>query len=287
METTGLTIEAMEIIIGHCIRNNIKDYNNESEPEVGKSTITKLARNLAHSGYRTYDAVKQKLEELELSNDDLKNVFKVLGLSRTPLYKDKALLISWKRDYKFEQSTIIHVAKTLPGKEMSLLDVVLFKFCKNGITSKKEIDAHNNKRNVLFSLAKEFMEIVGVYEPYAWAVDNFFEPWTKLGFSNKSLLVIANHAKALTKFQRQLKQINDAFIEPFTKKGAFDLSKVETELKVLSETNASSSTPTFIRKNNNKDDTVVVREGNRNFVSRSISAEELNKIFDEVSDDEL
>ena len=287
METTGLSSEAMNIIIGHCIRNNIKDYNDEKEAEVSKSTITKLARELAHEGYKTYEAVHDKLEELELSSDDLVTVFKALKLKRTPLYKDKSLLVKWKRDYKFDQSTVVFVAKSVAGKEMSYLDAVLFKHCKNMLLTKKDIVDYNAKRERLMSLAKDFMATIGVYEPYAWAVDNFFENWVNLGFSNDALICIANHTKSLPKYLRQLKAINDTFIVPFCAKRIFSVDAVQAELTALTQNENYKPQTKGGNKNSSKEDTVVVREGNKNFVSRKLSSEELNSMFERLTDDEL
>jgi len=282
MELTGLEIEAMLIIIGYCIRTKRKNPDNENEKEVDGRYIKTVAWSLVSEGYKTFERVHERLEELELYADDLKLLFKALKLKRHPDPQDRRLLSKWKKEYGFSQGTIIYTAKSLTYKEMKPLDTLLLRYSQNNLTSIKEIDAYNTAREALYDLAKSFMHTIGIYEPYAWAVDVYFGAWVKLGFEKDALHVIAAHCTSLPYGNRSLKKINDNFIEVLARKGIFEAEKVKKELAGFAQN--APAPKTFAKKT---DDTVVVTEGSKNTVSRELSSEELDTMFKKVDEDDL
>ena len=285
MELTGLEIEALLIIISHCIRAKKKNLSDEKEKEVDFRYIKTVAWSLVLDNYKTYECVHDRLEELELYSDDLKLLFKALKLKRNPEQSDRALLQKFKREYGFEQGVIIYVAKSLERKEIKPLDVLLQRYCQNRLTTIKEIDDYNASRETHQKLARDFMEVIGIYEPYAWAIDNFFAKWLNLGFSVDSLMAIARHATSLPYSSRSLKKINDTFIEPFSKMGVLNLDDLTTELMALNDRTSSFASSSGSKKLDFKNDTVVFKEGNKNFVSQNLSADELNKMLQELEND--
>jgi len=284
MEGYGLEESALLNIIGYCKRLK-KDDN------INHRYIIAVAYDFIEKGYRTFESVNEHIEKTVLYETDLIDIYKALKIKKIPDYLDKQLIIKWKNEFGFTIGLILDIAKLFTkntkGKiSVDKFDTELTLYNKHRLTTLDKIEEFVTKKIANIALAKEFTTILGIFEPYEWAVKMYFEPWLKLGFSSDVLLAIANNCRELPYYQRSLKSIADKFIIPFANEKQFSVEEIEKffanekESKKEEQKNKKS-------KNSKADNSAVAKEGNKNFVSRDLSSEELNSMFERINDDDL
>jgi len=350
MELKGIEIEAMLMIIGHCIRCAGTNVNHRY--------ITTVARNMAEKGCRTYDRVQERLSELDLQDADLKAVLKALKLRRVPDYADRSLLLKWKNELGFAQETIVGVAKTVQKGGIQTLDTLLGRYYENRLFSMKEIDAFNKNREDMRELAKNVVKTLGLwYENSDQIIETYIMPWLGMGFNGDALKMIADYCfrlqiRSLENMSLRVKQFykqglvsgesihsflrdslaaDEQIKELLVKLGLYrsvtnydrdyyktwtsvwkmpeelldyacELSRdkaspfgymnsilaawFEKKITALADAKALNTQAT-VKMVTPHSDTVIARDGNPNFVSRALTAEELNAMFDRLKDDEL
>lgn len=208
MEEYNIEIEAMLTIIGYC-----KRLHGES---INYSYITTVARNFATEGYVTFDRVSEKINELDLYSDDLKNVTKALGKKNIEL-DDRKLYGKWTKGYGFDITTVIKVAKTVKKGGMAKLDAKLTKYYELHLMSFSEIENYENNREKLYDLAKKINRIIGVYyEQLDYIIETYTTNWLGMGFDAETLEKIAEYC--FKHGLRTLEAMNDT-LKKFYKKG--------------------------------------------------------------------
>ncbi|MCL2375229.1 MAG: DnaD domain protein, partial [Firmicutes bacterium] len=281
MELKGMEIEALLYIITYCLKKD--DLNSAKnvpkEKKFPKSYILKTAWDLAENGYRTYDQVVEKLSEFALYGEDIKIILKALKINKRPDQTDKQLFLKWHKEFGFSLDTIVGVAKTVTTGKTSTLDYKLTRYHENLLYTLPQIEAYTNTRNNLYSLTKEIVKMFGTgHDNYDYLIETYISTWLSLGFDEDALRLIAKEcAKLPSRYHRTLENMGNHYIIPYHKKGLVSVSAIENFLAELKK-----ETP---KKENKKQTGAVVKEGDKNTVTRNFTAEELNTMFERLGED--
>lgn len=185
MEKLNIEWQAMVLIVKYCV--NLKGDN------VSCPYILAVARNLAEDGYRSYDEVENRLEEIGVYYKDLSAVLAAMGGKR-PDHESVGLYKKWKVNYKFDYETILHVANTIKKGGISVLDAKLTSYHELGLTSIPRIDEYETDRREMYKLAKSVNKALGVYyENVDPEITAFLRPWLELGFEKTAVVTVAEY----------------------------------------------------------------------------------------------
>ncbi|MCH5162019.1 MAG: DnaD domain protein [Clostridiales bacterium] len=185
MEKLELEWQAMTLIVKYCV--DLKGEN------VSCPYILAVARNLAEDGYRTHDAVADRLEEFGVYYNDLCAVMSSLGGKR-PDHEAVQLYKKWIKVYKFDKSVIAFVATTIKRGGAATLDYKLTAYRDAGLFTVEKITAYEEERKTLISLAKSVNKAIGAYydnvEP---EIAQYIKPWLDMGFEQGAILALAEY----------------------------------------------------------------------------------------------
>lgn len=185
MEDYHIDTDAMLAIISYCTRLKGKD--------VRWQYIVKVAQNMANEGIHTLEEAEGKINALSVLSTEIKELFKCLKITRKQDYYDVALFRKWTAEYGFNPGTIFAVAKNVYG-EMKGLDTVLTRYYSNGMIQLGDIEAYVENKDKLLSFTKELLIKLDVrYVHLDYYADYYVKEWLKLGFSEASLLKIADY----------------------------------------------------------------------------------------------
>ena len=280
MELYGIDINAMLMIVDYCIKLKGDKVNHKY--------ITTVATRLANDGYRSYERVNEYMEDADLLDPDLKEIFKALKYSGKVDHSDRALFVKWTKQFGFNVLTIVAVAKKIKSKgisSVSYLDTLLTRYYENKIFNIKDIEAFDLKRDNQFILAKEIVKTLGLrYESFDNIIDTYIAPWQELGFNAETLKFVADFIfKNAFYFNRSLKNMDSQLRQYHSK----DLTTVDAIAKIINESQQSNNYANTNKSQKNENIGAVVREGDKNVVSRTLTAEELDSMYSKLSEDEL
>lgn len=196
IEKLDLEWQALAIIIKYCV--NLKGAN------VACQYILAVARNLAQDGYRTADAVGERLDEYGVYYNDLRSVLGAMGGKR-PDHESIGLYKKWRHVYKFDFELIFHVACTLKRGSVATLDNKLTQYHELGFTTIDIIDKFEADRKELYKLAQAVNKAIGVYyESTDAEIAMYVKPWLSLGLDGKAILAAAEYC-----MKNDLKKLSD------------------------------------------------------------------------------
>lgn len=196
MEKYDIEWQAMTLVIKYCV--DLKGEN------VSCPYILAVARNLAEDGYRTHDAVLEKLDEYGVYYNDLCSVMSALG-GRRPDHEAVKLYKKWVREYKFDKTVVLAVAQTIKRGGISALDKKLTDYKDGGLFTTEQISNYEQERKALLSLAKAVDRTIGTYyENVDPVISVYIKPWLSLGFTDKAILALAEYC-----MKNDLKTLSD------------------------------------------------------------------------------
>ena len=196
MEKLDLEWQAMVLIVKYCV--NLKGDN------VSCPYILAVARNLAQDGYRTADAVGEKLDEYGVYYNDLCAVLGAMGGKR-PDHEAVKLYKKWKIEYKFQPDVILHVAQSVKRGGVALLDAKLTQYRDLGFTSSELIDKYEEERKQTYKLTKAVNKALGLYyENVDPEITAYIRPWLNLGFEENAILAAADYC-----MKNDIKRLSD------------------------------------------------------------------------------
>lgn len=196
MEKYGLEWQAMTLVIKYCV--DLKGEN------VSCQYITAVARGLAEEGYRTHDAVMEKLDEYGVYYNDLCAVMSALGGKR-PDHEAVKLYKKWVREYKFDRDVVLAVARTVKRGGIAVLDKMLTGYKVGGLFTADAIAAYEAERKSLLALAKAVNKAIGTYyENVEPEIAVYIKPWLALGLTDKAILALADYC-----MKNNLKTLSD------------------------------------------------------------------------------
>ncbi len=178
--------EALIAVAKYCVALKGTDIN--------YGYILKVAQNQMAKGATSLAAVQDNLNSQQKYDEDLKLVFKALGLSRKFDHSDRIMYEKWHKEYGFVQDVIIKTAKDVKGKGMNKLDADLTEFYKKGALSIAEIENYKQEKEHLTALAKEINRTIGVYyQSVDMVIDEYLVGWLQRGYDDETLLAVAKY----------------------------------------------------------------------------------------------
>lgn len=189
MDSLHIEQGAMLMIIKYCA--DLKGNN------VGYSYILTVAKNWAKDGITTTTSVNEKLMGYEKQNEELCLVAKAMGIKRNIDTFERDLYEKWQ-SMGFLHNLIIYVVKSLKKTKGSVnfkyLDSILEKYYTMRLFSIQEVEAYENNKQELISLAKIICKNLGVYyENVEPVVENYITIWKNLGYDDETLINISNY----------------------------------------------------------------------------------------------
>lgn len=186
LENTTFEPEALVAVAKYCVALKGGDVNFRY--------VLTVARNLLMRGVTTLAVVQDKLNSQQKYDDDLKLVFKALGISRAFEHNDRELYEKWAKGFGFGGELIVKIAKECKGKGMAKLDACLTEYYKKGALSLVEIENYKTEKEHLTELAKQLNRAIGVYYQSVEAeIDEYLVGWVRKGYDDETLLAIAKY----------------------------------------------------------------------------------------------
>lgn len=186
LENTTFEPEALIAVAKYCVALKGSDVNFRY--------VLTVARNLLMRGATTLAVVQDKLNSQQKYDDDLKLVFKALGISRAFEHNDREMYEKWAKDFGFGIDLIVKIAQECKGKGMAKLDASLTEYYKKGALSLVEIENYKAEKEHLTELAKQLNRAIGVYYQSVEAeIDEYIVGWTRKGYDDETLLTIAKY----------------------------------------------------------------------------------------------
>lgn len=227
LENSVFEPEALIAVAEYCVALKGSDIN--------YGYILKVAQNQMSKGATTLPVVQDNLNSQQKYDEDLKLVFKALGLSRKIDYTDREMFDKWHKDFGFATDVIVSVAKSCKGKGMNKLDGELSDYYKKGALSIAEIDAYLQEKEHLTELAKQLNRTIGVYyQSVEQEIDEYIVNWLRRGFQDETLLAIAKYC-----FRSGIRTLQGYanIIDKLYKKGVTTLETLEIYLNSIAEAN--------------------------------------------------
>ncbi len=216
METYGIKPEAMLMIVKYCADRKGTD--------IGYKYISKVAKDFGNRGINSVEKVEKELSSYILRTGLIERILKAMGLRRQPEIEDSTLLKKWTQELNFEAENIVFAASKLKKGSMAKLDEFLIELYSTKRFSKEEISEYMDSKKAVFDLTISINKALSVYvEVIDTEVDNYTNKWLSYGFTDQSLLFVANY---LFKSGKNTLQDMDELLEYLRVRGFIDLTSV-------------------------------------------------------------
>ena len=167
----------------------------------------------------------------------MNDVAKALKFKGNLSLEHQQLYSKWTKDFGFEKSTILALAKKVCAKtknfSFEMLDKLLLKYYELKLMSFAEIDEYEQNKTQLSALAKQINKCLGLYyDSVENEIETYILPWLSRGFEEPALVQIANFC-----FKNSIKTLEgmDLSVQKFSKLGLTSLASIEDYLsEVLS-----------------------------------------------------
>jgi len=225
IETYNIKQEAMLMIAQYCV--DIKGDN------IGYKYISAVAKEFASRGITTPEKVEKELEYYIVRSNEITQILSALSLKRKPEIEDVKLFAKWTGELGFELSAIVHAAKTIKRGSIQKLDGLLHELYSNKKFSISEITEFSKSKKYLYELATKINKTLSVYcEVLDPVVDNYTSKWVTYGFSEDTLVFVANYC--FKRGKRSLEQM-DKTVENLYSKGVVDFDSAIEYFKQISK----------------------------------------------------
>ncbi|MCM1194428.1 MAG: DnaD domain protein [Firmicutes bacterium] len=228
LENTTFEPEALLAVAKYCVALKGNDIKYQY--------ILTVARNEIKRGATTLATVAEHLNCQQKYDEDLKPIFKALGLSRRFEHLDREMYDKWVRELGFTQDVIVQVSKNCKTGGMTKLDALLCEYYKRGAMSVKEIAAYEEEKTRLYDLARAINKTIGVYyQSLDMIVDEYIVNWLNKGFEDETLLAIAKYC-----FRSGTRTLNGlaSVIDKLYKNGITTLRALDKYLLAIAEKDA-------------------------------------------------
>lgn len=218
IEVYRIEPEALIMAIKYCTMIKNTNINYKYILTVAKSWISRGITTLAAAEKELYDYSRQSIE--------INKVLKTLGLRSNVDYSDISLYNKWTQQFGFTLDSVLYCAKLAKEQNggMKKLDNMLTEFYKFKKFSVKEIEDYVNEKqkykDIAYAVLKELGEYLPNIEP---ALQNYIIPWTDKGYTEQTLVQIANYC-----FKAGIKTLEgmDKFVAKLHKLGLITLESI-------------------------------------------------------------
>ena len=217
MRAYKMEINAMLMIARYCL--DVKGV-------VGVPYILAVADNWAKQGITTEAEVNAHIAELEQNSEDIRMIFKTLGLRSLPTIEDRQLYLKWTKDYGYNMDAILTACRYCKRKGgMHKLETVMEELRNAGAYSAQEVANYAENKEKTKKLAQDIVAGIGsFYANYDVVVETYVIPWLAKGFEENALRGISRFC-----FLRNIRTLDavDDIVERFYKLGILTEEGVE------------------------------------------------------------
>ena len=187
LESFHIDEEALLEIVKYCI--SLKGSN------VGYPYILTVAKNFANEGFKSTDAVKERLNEHEEVNTEVLSIVKQFKSSaKHSSIDERNAYIKWTTEFGFAHGVIKDVAKDISkkGGDFNRLDKTLISYYKANLLSTKDIKTYNENKEKYLELAREIVHRLGqYYSSLDVVIETYITNWLQKGYDEGTLKTIA------------------------------------------------------------------------------------------------
>ena len=221
MEEYSVKPEAMLMICKYCTDIKGKD--------IGYRYIIAVAKDFAYRGIVTTELIEKELNDYMVRSADISAVLTALGLKRKPEIEDLQLFNKWRKEFGFEQSVILHLAKKCKRKNVRALDDFVCELYSNKIFTAEEADGYVKRKEEYRETAKNICHNLSVYvEVIDTVVETYLSGWLAKGYDGDTLEFLANYC--FKKGKRSLSDL-DLLVQSLYDKGLVTLSSIAEYVK--------------------------------------------------------
>lgn len=218
MHTNKMEINAMLLIMQYC-----KDLGGG---KFSAPYILAVANDWVKQGMTTEKKITDHIAELENNSEDIRQIFKVLGLKRAPGLEDRQLFLKWTNKLNYSLETILAAAKYLKKRGgIERLDEVIEELLRAGAFSAEEARVYLEGKEKLRLLAVELSKTLGTYYGSTdGLVESYIQPWLNQGFDGEALTKLAKFC-----FLRNIRSFDglSQMVERFYKNGIISAQGID------------------------------------------------------------
>lgn len=229
MEVYGIKPEAMLMIVRYCV-----DLKGES---IGYKYISTVAKDFGNRKILTTEQVENELSSYVRRTGEIERILKAMSLKKKPEIEDLNYLNKWTDELGFETDNIVFAAGKIKKGGMKKLDEFITELYTNKRFSRTEIDDYTKNKQNLFDLTVKINKALSVYyEVLDTVVENYTSKWCTLGYSEESLLLIANYCFKRTSSDRL--ETMDSIILTLHSRGIISYESITNYFMQLATTDA-------------------------------------------------
>ncbi len=215
MKTYRLEQNAMLLIARYC---------RDKRGTTNTASVLGLASSWAKQGLTTMEQVNERLDELERDTEDMRLIYKELGLKSSPAVEDYEQFTLWIKN-GFTLDAILTATRICKKKGgMAKLGRLMDELQSAGAITATDINAYQKEKEEIRKFASEVIRTIGLY--YAsleMPIETYINPWLKLGYEKNAILAIAKFC-----FMRNVKTLDgmQVVIDKFYKLGIVTLEGI-------------------------------------------------------------
>lgn len=222
MQTYKYETNAVLLIMQYC-----KDLG---EGKLSTPYVLAVAEDWAKQGLTTEKKVSEHITELENNSEDIRQIFRAMGIKRAPALEDRQLYLKWTKKQNFALDAILTAAKGLKKRGgTEKLDETLSELANAGAYKASEIAEYMSDKENRKNLAIELSKILGTYYGSTdGLVEVYVQPWLNLGFEAEALKKLAKFC-----FLRNIRSFDGLrqTVERFYKKGIISDGGIDDYVK--------------------------------------------------------
>ncbi len=211
---------AMLLIAGYCIERG----------KASTAYVLSVAANWAKEGASTEEAVNAKISEMERGSEDMRLLFKALGLKSEPSFEDKNTYLYWTKECSFRPDAVLQAARYCKNKGgMRKLTKFMEELRSAGALTAAEVADYRKRKDELNALAADVVHNLGAYYPSLDAVtETYVNPWLSFGFEPEALRELSRFC-----FRRNIKTLENmnVYVEKLYKLGLVTQSAIDSYIK--------------------------------------------------------
>lgn len=212
-----MDINAMLMIVKYCI---------DSRGTASTPYILAVADNWARQGITTEAEVNAHIEELECNSEDIRAIFKTLGLRSLPTIEDRQLYLKWTKEYGYRMDAILTAARFCKRRGIRRLEKFIEELRAAGVTTAQEVDTFAKSKESSRKLAEDIVSGIGTfYANLDIVVDTYILAWLAKGFEEDALRAVAKYC-----FLRNIRTLDGVqdIVERFYRLGILTAEGIES-----------------------------------------------------------
>ncbi len=227
METYGISPDAMLLIANYCV-----DLKGQT---ISYKYISAVAKDFANRGIISIEKVENELSTYVSHTSEIAKVLKALSLKRRPDVEDLTYYDKWIKTFCFDPENIVYAAKVSKKNSIKKLDDFLSELFAMKCLSKEEIATYTEKKQRVYDLTLKINKALSIYvEVLETEINNYVNPWLAYGFSDDSLLYIAN--TCFKEGKNNLIEMNER-VENLRNLGYIDLTSINDYFNDIEKSN--------------------------------------------------